>query len=145
MTREISHFIGAQLVAGRSGRTTLIYSPATGEVAAQVALASTEETRTGVAATRAQTQRRPFAKNRNTSWSINLSKRNTSISLEAVFWEELKKIALNRHVRPSQLVAEIDAGRNNANLSSAIRVFVLMTIMHIHKVIKNDGSHSGSR
>jgi malonate-semialdehyde dehydrogenase (acetylating)/methylmalonate-semialdehyde dehydrogenase len=53
MTREISHFIAGQLVAGRSGRTAPVYNPATGEVAAQVALASTEELRTAVASAKA--------------------------------------------------------------------------------------------
>jgi malonate-semialdehyde dehydrogenase (acetylating)/methylmalonate-semialdehyde dehydrogenase len=53
MTREISHFIAGQLVAGRSGRTAPVYNPATGEVAAQVALASTEEIRKAVAAAKA--------------------------------------------------------------------------------------------
>jgi len=53
MTREISHFIAGQLVAGRSGRTAPVYNPATGEVAAQVALASTEEIRAAVATAKA--------------------------------------------------------------------------------------------
>ena len=53
MTREISHFIAGQLVAGRSGRTAPVYNPATGEVAAQVALASTEEIRAAVASAKA--------------------------------------------------------------------------------------------
>ena len=53
MTREISHFIAGQLVAGRSGRTAPVYNPATGEVAAQVALASTEELRKAVASAKA--------------------------------------------------------------------------------------------
>jgi malonate-semialdehyde dehydrogenase (acetylating)/methylmalonate-semialdehyde dehydrogenase len=41
--REISHFIGGQSVAGRSGRFSDVYDPNTGEVQAHVALASTEE------------------------------------------------------------------------------------------------------
>ena len=41
------------------------------------------------------------------------------------FWTDLKKIAHDRHVTLSELVTEIDGTREQSNLSSAIRVFVL--------------------
>jgi len=53
MTREIPHFIGGKQVAGRSGRKAPVYNPATGEVAAEVTLASTEEVREAVAVAKA--------------------------------------------------------------------------------------------
>ncbi len=41
--RQIGHFIDGAAVAGKSGRTAEVYNPATGEVQAEVALASSEE------------------------------------------------------------------------------------------------------
>ncbi|WP_018688520.1 CoA-acylating methylmalonate-semialdehyde dehydrogenase [Ahrensia kielensis] len=43
MTKQIGHFIDGQHVAGTSGRTADVYNPATGEVQAEVALASQSE------------------------------------------------------------------------------------------------------
>jgi malonate-semialdehyde dehydrogenase (acetylating)/methylmalonate-semialdehyde dehydrogenase len=54
---EISHFIGGKLTPGRSGRKAPVYNPATGEVAAEVAIASTEEVRDAVAAAKAASPR----------------------------------------------------------------------------------------
>jgi predicted DNA-binding ribbon-helix-helix protein len=45
--------------------------------------------------------------------------------LEQAFWEGLKLLAAENGVSIAGLVAEIDAARGAANLSSAIRVFVL--------------------
>jgi malonate-semialdehyde dehydrogenase (acetylating) / methylmalonate-semialdehyde dehydrogenase len=49
---EIAHFINGSLVAGRSGRASPVFNPATGEVSGQVALASVEEVNGAVAAAR---------------------------------------------------------------------------------------------
>jgi predicted DNA-binding ribbon-helix-helix protein len=49
----------------------------------------------------------------------------TSVSLEDEFWNALKEIASDRGMPLAELVAAIDANRNHANLSSAIRLFVL--------------------
>jgi predicted DNA-binding ribbon-helix-helix protein len=57
--------------------------------------------------------------------SIAIAGRKTSISLEDVFWSSLQQIAMGRHETLSGLVAAIDADRQHANLSSAIRLFVL--------------------
>ena len=51
----------------------------------------------------------------------------TSISLEDAFWTALKDIAVARGRSIADLVAEVDQGRDTANLSSAVRVFVLNT------------------
>lgn len=57
--------------------------------------------------------------------SLTISGHRTSISLEDAFWRRLKGLAANRALSLSALIAEIDASRGSANLSSAIRVFVL--------------------
>ena len=59
--------------------------------------------------------------------SLSISGHRTSISLEAAFWQSLKHIAETRNVSLAALVGEIDAGRGEANLSSAIRVYVLVS------------------
>ncbi len=46
---EIGHFINGQRVAGKSGRTGDVFNPATGEVTAKVALATTAELQEAVA------------------------------------------------------------------------------------------------
>lgn len=57
--------------------------------------------------------------------SITIAGHQTSVSLEEPFWDTLGRIAGARGTTVRALVAEIDAGRGPANLSSAIRVFVL--------------------
>jgi predicted DNA-binding ribbon-helix-helix protein len=57
--------------------------------------------------------------------SIVVSGHKTSVSLEDAFWEALKKIAAARDMTLTELVAIIDAGRAHANLSSAIRLYIL--------------------
>ncbi len=57
--------------------------------------------------------------------SIVIAGHRTSISLEDAFWRALKEIAAQDGLSLAGLVARIDAGRGEANLSSALRVFVL--------------------
>jgi predicted DNA-binding ribbon-helix-helix protein len=56
--------------------------------------------------------------------SIFINGRKTSVSLENEFWDALREIAAQAKIALSTLVEQIDAERNNINLSSAIRVFV---------------------
>jgi predicted DNA-binding ribbon-helix-helix protein len=49
----------------------------------------------------------------------------TSVSLEDAFWNSLKEIAQSQGATVSQMVTEIDKMRQRANLSSAVRLFVL--------------------
>ena len=56
--------------------------------------------------------------------SLVIAGHRTSVSLEDAFWRELQVLAKQRSESINALVAEIDAGRGRANLSSAIRVFV---------------------
>ena len=60
--------------------------------------------------------------------SVAIAGHRTSVSLEAPFWDALKDIAAVRGASVQALVGEIDAGRGGANLSSAIRVFVLREV-----------------
>jgi predicted DNA-binding ribbon-helix-helix protein len=57
--------------------------------------------------------------------SIVIGRHKTSISLEDTFWTSLKQIALGREVSISDLIGSLDAARENSNLSSSIRVFIL--------------------
>jgi predicted DNA-binding ribbon-helix-helix protein len=57
--------------------------------------------------------------------SVVVKNQKTSISLEDDFWQALREIARFRGVTLSQLISSIDADRQFANLSSAIRLFVL--------------------
>ena len=57
--------------------------------------------------------------------SIVIAGHKTSVSLEDAFWKGLKEIASARNMTLSDLVASIDGGRQQGNLSSAIRLFVL--------------------
>jgi predicted DNA-binding ribbon-helix-helix protein len=57
--------------------------------------------------------------------SIILAGHKTSVSLEDAFWEGLKDIAMTKRKTLSNLVGGIDTDREHANLSSAIRLFVL--------------------
>jgi predicted DNA-binding ribbon-helix-helix protein len=57
--------------------------------------------------------------------SVAVGGHRTSVSLEEEFWTQLKEIAGAKQITLSQLIARIDEGREHANLSSAIRVYVL--------------------
>jgi predicted DNA-binding ribbon-helix-helix protein len=57
--------------------------------------------------------------------SLVIAGHRTSISIEDAFWRRLRRIALEREVSLNRLAAMVDASRGDANLSSAIRVFVL--------------------
>ena len=60
--------------------------------------------------------------------SIVIAGHKTSVSLEDAFWRGLKEIAQGHHMTLSTMVGEIDNGRQQGNLSSAIRLFVLDNI-----------------
>jgi predicted DNA-binding ribbon-helix-helix protein len=64
-------------------------------------------------------------KSRISKRSIIIAGHKTSVSLEDEFWNSLKEIAKERRMTLGALVAAIDGNRQNANLSSAIRLFVL--------------------
>jgi predicted DNA-binding ribbon-helix-helix protein len=61
--------------------------------------------------------------------SVMIAGHATSISLEPIFWEALKRAAEAEHLPISALVAQIDLKRIEAddpvNLASAIRVWLM--------------------
>ncbi len=57
--------------------------------------------------------------------SIVVAGHKTSVSLEEAFWNGMKEISTARDITLSELVGEIDGHRQEGNLSSAIRLFVL--------------------
>ena len=65
--------------------------------------------------------------------SVLIDGHKTSVSLEEPFWTDLKKIAHVQQITLSGLVAEIDSRREQGNLSSAIRLFVLRHVRNAAK------------
>ena len=57
--------------------------------------------------------------------SVVIDSHKTSVSLEDEFWKNLREIAHGRNETLSHLISTIDKDRQSANLSSAIRLFVL--------------------
>lgn len=57
--------------------------------------------------------------------SLTLRGHRTSVSLEHAFWEEFCRIAAQTGRSINDLAAEIDAGREDIGLASAIRLHVL--------------------
>lgn len=63
--------------------------------------------------------------------SVTIRGHRTSYSLEEEFHAELTAIALRRSIALAALIGEIDEARaRDANLSSAIRVYVLGSVRH---------------
>jgi predicted DNA-binding ribbon-helix-helix protein len=65
--------------------------------------------------------------------SIVIAGHKTSVSLEDEFWNSLKEIAGERGMTLAELGAAIDGNRQHANLSSAIRLFVLGVYRDQHR------------
>ena len=57
--------------------------------------------------------------------SIAVAGHKTSVSLEDAFWKGLRQVAAIKEMTLSELVALIDKDRQQGNLSSHIRLFVL--------------------
>jgi predicted DNA-binding ribbon-helix-helix protein len=57
--------------------------------------------------------------------SLVIGGRRSSVSIEDGFWDAFKEIADARKMTVSNLATYINARRNQKNLSSAIRLFVL--------------------
>jgi predicted DNA-binding ribbon-helix-helix protein len=57
--------------------------------------------------------------------SLTLQGHRTSVSLEDAFWAGLREMASLRGLSVNALAAEIDRGRNDVGLASALRVAVL--------------------
>jgi len=57
--------------------------------------------------------------------TIVIDHRKTSVSIEDAFWSALRTIAITQDISLTKLVSRIDKDRQNKNLSSEIRLFVL--------------------
>jgi predicted DNA-binding ribbon-helix-helix protein len=67
----------------------------------------------------------PTMKSQLRKRSVVIDGRKTSASVEDDFWDSLKEIAKERHQSLADLLVQINAERKTANLSSAIRLYVL--------------------
>jgi predicted DNA-binding ribbon-helix-helix protein len=76
--------------------------------------------------------------------SVVIDGRKTSVSLEDLFWTELKKIAHSQQLTLSDLVSKIEGVCEQSNLSSAIRLFVLQHIREDKRVAKAHPSIVGA-
>lgn len=61
-------------------------------------------------------------------YSTTLHGHRTSFSVEEAFFEELKALAAARGMPLAALIAEIDDGRTEGNLSSALRLYVFRCV-----------------
>ena len=61
--------------------------------------------------------------------SVNIKGHLTSVSLEEEFWDALKRTAEKDALSLNNLVARIDEGRGENNLSSALRLYVLERLL----------------
>lgn len=57
--------------------------------------------------------------------SIKIAGHSTSISLEEPFWIVLKQLADEQNLSLNAMVESVDKARENTNLSSALRLYVL--------------------
>jgi predicted DNA-binding ribbon-helix-helix protein len=57
--------------------------------------------------------------------TVYIDGRKTGVSIEDPFWSTLKEIAHAQGATVAQTVTEIDKSRQEGNLSTAIRLFVL--------------------
>jgi predicted DNA-binding ribbon-helix-helix protein len=57
--------------------------------------------------------------------SLTLRGHRTSVSLEDIFWDQFRRIAEINGKTINGLAAEIDEGRGDIGLASALRVYVL--------------------
>ena len=69
-----------------------------------------------------------LSKSAVTKRSVVIGGHKTSVSLEDPFWAEVRSIADAEKMTVSSLLRRIDRERSNANLSSAIRVYVLENV-----------------
>jgi len=74
--------------------------------------------------------------------SIVIGGHKTSVSLEDAFWAGLKGVANEHRVTLTELVSKIDSMREQGNLSSALRLFVLhhfRNLFLLHNLRDEDG------
>ena len=77
--------------------------------------------------------------------SVVIGGHKTSVSLEEPFWNAVRDIAAANRVSVSHLLQKIDGERQNGNLSSAIRVFVLQQLREQSNLPNQAGAVTASR
>lgn len=79
--------------------------------------------------------------------SVVIEKHKTSVSLEDQFWSALKEIASLQQLTLSELISDIDQKRQQGNLSSALRLFVLAWYRNsaLRSELEGAGASSGER
>ena len=60
--------------------------------------------------------------------SVVIGGHKTSVSLEQPFWDVVREIAATETITVSAVLRRVDAARAQANLSSAVRVYVLQQV-----------------
>ena len=63
--------------------------------------------------------------------SVRIAGHDTSITMEDAFWVVLQDIAKEKGASINALITDIDA-RNDGNLSSALRVYILQYTLRQH-------------
>lgn len=76
-----------------------------------------------------------------TKRSVVIGGHKTSVSLEEPFWSEVRAIAEAEQITVSNLLRRIDRERSNANLSSAIRVYVLENVREKVRGMRRELEH----
>ena len=80
-----------------------------------------------------------------TKRSVVIGGHKTSVSLEEPFWTAVREIAGTQQVTVSSLLRQIDLERRNANLSSAIRVYVLENVRsQVASARQSEAAHAGN-
>ena len=61
--------------------------------------------------------------------SVTLHGHRTSVSLEVEFWQAFRRLAQDQGMTLNELAVRIDDARGDTGLASAIRVFVLNSLL----------------
>lgn len=70
-------------------------------------------------------------------YNFRIDGRNSSVSLEAAFWEALTEIAGEFHTTPYSLVREIAIKERHNNVSAQVRVYVIDHFMKASPVSRS--------
>jgi predicted DNA-binding ribbon-helix-helix protein len=65
--------------------------------------------------------------------SLVLSGHKTSVALEIEFWEVLESIAKKNNLNIDSLIQKIDQNERKGSLASALRVFILKSLIEMKK------------
>lgn len=65
--------------------------------------------------------------------SLVLSGHKTSVALETEFWEALESIAKKNNLNIDSLIQKIDQNERKGSLASALRVFILKSLIEMKK------------